>query len=182
MSDSVIIDLEFVVIDNTYSSGGSGGGSTGGGGGGGSTGVTPTGKTQSTGAPAGSVTGSWTQAANGKWLFAAGRTYADEWAYINNPYASAGQPAASWFRFDPDGFMVVGWYTDNDGNIYYLNPISDGTQGQMLTGWQYIDGAWYYFNPESDGTRGKLLTNTIIGGYQLNEKGQWVEEEIVTTK
>jgi len=78
--------------------------------------------------------------------------------------------------------MVVGWYTDNDGNIYYLNPISDGTQGQMLTGWQYIDGAWYYFNPESDGTRGKLLTNTIIGGYQLNEKGQWVEEEIVTTK
>ena len=30
MSDSVIIDLEFVVIDNTYSSGGSGGGSTGG--------------------------------------------------------------------------------------------------------------------------------------------------------
>ncbi|WP_347032377.1 hypothetical protein, partial [Brevibacterium paucivorans] len=89
MSDSVIIDLEFVVIDNTYSSGGSGGGSTGGGGGGGSTGVTPTGKTQSTGAPAGSVTGSWTQAANGKWLFAAGRTYADEWAYINNPYASA---------------------------------------------------------------------------------------------
>ena len=52
----------------------------------------------------------------------------------------------------------------------------------MLTGWQYIDGAWYYFNPESDGTRGKLLTNTIIGGYQLNEKGQWVEEEIVTTK
>lgn len=182
MSDGVIIDLEFVVIDNTYSSGGSGGGSTGGGGGGGSTGVTPTGKTQSTGAPAGSVTGSWTQAANGKWLFAAGRTYADEWAYINNPYASAGQPAASWFRFDPDGFMVVGWYTDNDGNIYYLNPISDGTQGQMLTGWQYIDGAWYYFNPESDGTRGKLLTNTIIGGYQLNEKGQWVEEEIVTTK
>ena len=53
--------------------------------------------------------------------------------------------------------MVVGWYTDNDGNIYYLNPISDGTQGQMLTGWQYIDGVWYYFNPESDGTRGKLL-------------------------
>ena len=51
----------------------------------------------------------------------------------------------------------------------------DGTQGQMLTGWQQIDGIWYYFNPSSTGGVGKLLTNTVIDGiYSVNEKGQWV--------
>lgn len=182
MKDPVNVTLTFTVVDNTYSSNGSGGSSSGGGGGSGSIGVTPSGKTQGTNAPAGSVTGSWTQAANGKWLFASGRTYANEWAFINNPYAAAGQPKASWFRFDTDGFMVTGWYTDADGNTYYLNPIPDGTQGQMLTGWQLIDEAWYYFNPVSNGFRGKLLKNTVIDGkYAVNDKGQWTEDGAVVT-
>lgn len=182
MKDPVEVTLTFEVVDKTYSSGSSGGSSSGGGGGG-STGVTPSGRTQGTAAPAGSVTGIWTQAANGKWLFAAGRTYTDEWAYINNPYAAAGQDKASWFRFDRDGFMVTGWYEDADASIYYLNPATDGTQGQMLTGWQYIDGAWYYFNPVSNGTKGKLQIDTLIGGeYQVNEKGQWIKDGAVVTE
>ena len=78
--------------------------------------------------------------------------------------------------------MVTGWHTDADGNTYYLKAVSDGTQGQMLTGWQYIDGAWYYFNPVSDGTRGKLMANTVIDGqYEVNEKGQWVQGGSVVT-
>lgn len=173
MVDSVIVTLEFKVIDKTYTSSGSGGIS--GSGGGGSTGVTPGGKTTGPAAPVGAVNGTWTQAANGKWLFASNRTYASEWAYISNPYAVGEQPEASWFCFDAEGFMITGWHTEPDGTIYYLNPVPDGTQGRMVMGWQLIDGVWYYFNPISDGTRGRLLTDTVIDGvYPVNEKGQWV--------
>lgn len=190
MSDPVTINLNFKLVDNTTSvssSGGGGGGSSGGGGGFRSVGVTTTGNTKGPAASAGAVTGTWTRIANGKWIFASDRTYTDEWAYISNPYASGKQEKESWYRFDKDGFMVTGWQTDADGNTYYLKTVTDGTQGQMLTGWQYIpgesgnavDGAWYYLNPDSDGTNGKLgklMTNTVIDGqYEINEKGQWVQ-------
>ena len=52
----------------------------------------------------------------------------------------------------------------------------------MLTGWQNIEGAWYYLNPVSDGTRGKVMTGTVIDGqYEVNEKGQWVKDGKVVT-
>ncbi|WP_333645467.1 hypothetical protein [Lacrimispora sp.] len=177
-SDPVTVTLNFKVIDNTTSGGSSGGGGgkgSSGGGGARSVGVTTTGNTQGAAAPAGAVIGTWTQMANGNWIFASDRTYTNEWAYISNPYAVGEQEKASWFRFDQDGFMVIGWQTDPDGNTYYLKSASDGTQGQMLTGWQYIEGVWYYLNPASDGTRGKLITNTVTpDGYTVNEKGQWI--------
>ncbi len=77
-----MIELNLKVIDRTYPSGDQGGGT---GGMSTTTGVTPSGKTTGKGAN-GAVTGTWTQTANGKWIFA-DRTYANEWAYINNPYA-----------------------------------------------------------------------------------------------
>ena len=41
----------------------------------------------------------------------------------------------------------------------------------------------YYFNPMSDGTRGKLYKSTKTpDGYQVNEKGQWVVNNVVQTK
>lgn len=185
MFDPVTVTLNFKVVDNTTSSSsGGGGGSSGGKSGARSVGVTTAGNTQGSAAPSGAVTGTWTQVANGKWIFASNRTYTDEWAYISNPYATGGQEKASWFRFDRDGFMVTGWQTDPDGNTYYLKTAMDGTQGQMLTGWQYIPGeagqsvkgAWYFFNPVSNGTRGKLLISTVTpDGYIVNEKGQWVQ-------
>jgi uncharacterized protein YjdB len=172
LSDSVNVTLNLKVIDNTTSGGSSGGG---GGGGGRSVGVTATGNIQGPAAPSGAITGTWTQAGNGKWIFASDRTYTDEWAYISNPFALGEQEKASWFRFDKDGFMVTGWQTDIDGNTFYLKTATDGTQGQMYTGWQTIEGTWYYFNPVSDGARGKLLTNTTTpDGYKVNEKGQWI--------
>ena len=101
----------------------------------------------------------------------------NEWAYINNPYAGALQPKASWFRFDANGYMVTGWFLDGDGNWYYLNPLSDGTKGKMIEGWHQIQGEWYYFNPVSDGTRGKLMVNTVIQGiYPVDADGKWICE------
>ena len=105
------------------------------------------------------VTGTWIQNAAGRWLFTdQKRTFADEWAAVHNPYADSakGQSAFEWFRFDKDGFMVTGWFTDTDGSHYYLSPVSDGTQGRMVTGWHEIDGVRYYFQEESNGSRGSL--------------------------
>ena len=78
------------------------------------------------------VAGNWRKNADGTWQFeAGGRSYASEWAAVHNPYAdpAKGQSTFDWFRFDADGRMVNGWYTDVDGNTYYLWKEMDGTQG-----------------------------------------------------
>ena len=72
--------------------------------------------------------------------------------------------------------MQTGWFTDADGRVYYLNPVSDGTQGAMATGWKLIDGYWYYFNEISDGYKGALSVNTVTpDGYQVDGQGRWVQ-------
>ena len=70
-----------------------------------------------------------------------------------------------------------GWWWQNDDGSY---PVGS---------WQWLDGTndgtaeCYYFNPVSDGTRGRLLKNqTTPDGYQVNEKGQWLENGVVQVK
>lgn len=71
--------------------------------------------------------------------------------------------------------MLTGWFTDRDGNRYYLNPLDDGTLGMMRTGWQMIDGQLYYFNTQSDGTMGRLFVNTTTpDGYVVGADGALV--------
>ena len=187
-SDSTVVTLKITVSDQTtYSSSSSGGG--GGGGGGGShsskavatSGTTPA----ASSLPEYVVRGTWTEIEQHKWMFRDDtRTYASKWAAIYNPYAdkTKGQQEYDWFRFDESGYMVTGWFTDVDGNRYYLNPVSDGTQGRMVTGWYWIDGMCYYFNPVSNGTRGAMKRNCEIDGYQLNADGIWVVNGVVQTK
>lgn len=74
------------------------------------------------------------------------------WRYLN----WSGAPG--WYYFGSDSYMKSGWFKDLDGNWYYLNPVSDGSQGKMITGWQFINGNWYYLNPVSDKTQGKMVT------------------------
>lgn len=187
------VKIIFATVDETVSrvstgSSGGGGGSSkgsGGGGGGSSTGITSGGVTRAAGPslPSYVVTGTWMQNAAGQWMFAdKERTYAMEWAAVHNPYASteAGQSAYDWFRFDENGFLVTGWYQDTDGKRYYLNPVSDGTQGRMLTGWNWIDGQCLYFEEESNGSRGSLRCNAVLAdGKQTNEHGAWIVNGIV---
>jgi hypothetical protein len=185
------VTVNFVTEDETILSRTSGGGSSGGGGGGG--GSSATGITASTvktsvasGLPDYVIKGGiWTQNGNGQWMYANDHTYTNEWAAIQNPYAdtAAGQPAFEWFRFDEASFMVTGWYQDTDGNRYYLNPVSDGTLGGMVTGWRWIDGKCYYFQKNSDGTKGALIKNTVTpDGYQVNESGEWIVDGVVQKK
>lgn len=196
MADQCNVTINFKYTNHTYSTGGSGSsGSSGGGGGGGSSskGVTPGGTKTSAGTqqlPDYVVTGTWIQSAAGKWLFTGqGRTYNNEWAAIQNPYADTklGQQVYDWFRFDPEGFLLTGWFTDTDGSVYYLNPVSDNTLGRMFTGWNWIAGpdgtmSCYYFNPVSNGTRGQLMKNCTIDGYSLNENGEWTTDGVVQKK
>ena len=110
------------------------------------------------------------------------RTYAKEWAAVHNPYASteAGQHAYDWFRFDEAGFLLTGWYQDEDGNRYYLNPAADGTQGRMVTGWNWIDGTCFYFEEESNGFRGALKRSAVLeDGKQTDDNGAWIVDGAV---
>lgn len=185
--------VQFETVDKTYlygsgsSSGGSSGGSSfSGGGGSKSSGVSASvGKNtmanaNGPGGIPGSVVGTWIRENDGRWRFSSGnKQYCNEWAYIYNPYAKEGQSSADWFLFGEDGYMKTGWQMDTDGAMYYLWPEADGTQGHMVTGWNWIgaeDGSerCYYFNPESDGTKGRLWKNRPTpDGYQLNETGAW---------
>lgn len=56
-----------------------------------------------------------------------------------------------WYHFGANGYMNIGWFTDLDGNVYYLNPVSDGLQGAMAYGLQNIDGTWHRFMQDENG-------------------------------
>lgn len=130
------------------------------------------------------VTGTWTRMQDGTWQFTSGgRQYKNEWAAIAIPGVdpSKGLESYAWYRFDENGKMLTGWYTDVDGARYYLQEEANGGEGRMATGWNLIKNAdgsadWYYFNPISDGTRGKLFVNTTTpDGYAVGSDGAWVQ-------
>lgn len=99
--------------------------------------------------------------------------------YARNEWCELGWNGASnWYHFNSDGYADGGWYTDTDGQRYYLYNNHDGAFGRMLTGWNEIDGLWYYFNNASAGTAslGSLLTNAAApDGYKVNAAGVWVQ-------
>lgn len=113
-------------------------------------------------------TGSWEQDNIGWWYKRKDGSWpANTWCQIF--YNGTNE----WYYFNEHGYMATGWIMDN-GHWYYLNPISDGTQGKMLLGWQFIDGKWYYLNENSDGKKGALFVNTWIGEYYVDQNGVWV--------
>ena len=151
--------LRFVTKDQTslYGSGGGSFSESGGGTSGGSSKNT-TAKSSKTGTGTNglkSITGTWKQDENGSWKFyVEDLMYCNTWAYIFNPYAAGDQNQADWFYFDANGQMVTGWHwipgADGYERCYYLNPVSDGTQGRM------------YQN------------ETTPDGYQAGPSGAWV--------
>ena len=127
------------------------------------------------------VEGTWILKEDGRWMFeSGGKILRDEWAYIVNPYAGDGR--ADWFSFDSQGYMRTGWYQEPDGSWFYLSPVSDGSMGRMVTGWNWIDGACYYFHPVSDGFMGRLWVSEVTpDGYQVDSLGRWVSSGRVMT-
>lgn len=160
--------VAFKTTDQTQrpSSGSSGGSSSGGGGGGSSRSVIG-----SAMSPNSDSAGTWIQDSTGWWYQNKDGSYpAACWQLLTYNGTS------EWYHFDEKGYMQIGWFTDTDGNRYYLHAVSDGTRGRMYTGWNLIDGVWYYFNPTSDGTKGALFMNRQTpDGYRVDASGAWVE-------
>ena len=142
--------VAFKTTDQTQRpSSGSSGGSSSGGGGGSSRSVIG-----SAMSPNFDSAGTWIQDSTGWWYQNKDGSYpAACWQLLTYNGTS------EWYHFDEKGYMQTGWFTDTDGNRYYLHAVSDGTRGRMYTGWNLIDGVWYYFNPTSDGTKGALFMN-----------------------
>ena len=94
--------------------------------------------------------GTWSQDAHGVWHYTSSEIFRNTWGYIVNPYAKEGQHTADWFWFD--------------------------RQGNMLTGWQFINGKWYYLNPTKDGTLGACqLGGVTPDGWTVDANGAWIE-------
>jgi len=122
-------------------------------------------------------TGTWFQDGDTWYYINNGVLYKNKWACVYNPYAKTGmgQRSYDWFAFDENGKMRTGWYSDPAGNVFYLNPVADGSRGKMVTGWKQIDGYWYYFyEQEGTGYMGALATNTTINGYRVDAQGRKV--------
>ena len=160
----------------SYSGGGSGG--SGGSGGGGSSAIF-------SGNPAGQVLGADRSLSNGEWV-------KDEkgWWYKRQdrsyPKSTWGYEAYNgksyWYYFLDSGYMATGW-VDLNGSKYYLFPGSDGWMGRMLTGWQWIDGYCYYFGTDSGNNEGHLYRNEKTpDGYQVDNKGRWIENGVLQVK
>lgn len=159
--------VAFKTTDQTqWPSSGSSGGSSSGGGGGSSRSVIG-----SAMSPNSDSAGTWIQDSTGWWYQNKDGSYpAACWQLLTYNGTS------EWYHFDEKGYMQTGWFTDTDGNRYYLHAVSDGTRGRMYTGWNLIDGVWYYFNPTSDGTKGALFMNRQMpDGYRVDASGAWVE-------
>ena len=158
--------VAFKTTDQTQRpSSGSSGGSSSGGGGGSSRSVIG-----SAMSPNFDSAGTWIQDSTGWWYQNKDGSYpAACWQLLTYNGTS------EWYHFDEKGYMQTGWFTDTDGNRYYLHAVSDGTRGRMYTGWNLIDGKWYYFNTVSDGTRGALFVNCETpDGYRVDAYGCWI--------
>ena len=97
------------------------------------------------------------------------------WQYLGNKWyylRSSGAMATGWYQEgstwyyldDQNGDMKTGWiYVDN--TWYYLR-----SSGAMVTGWFQVNGKWYYAY-----SSGALAVNTTVGGYYVNDNGEWVQ-------
>lgn len=76
-----------------------------------------------------------------------------------------------WYFLDYNtGEMKTGWFLDKNGKWYFLDNTKSLSEGQMKTGWNWIDGYCYYMAPS-----GETYINSITpDGYTVNSQGQWV--------
>ncbi len=114
--------------------------------------------------------GEWKQNQKGWWFeFDDGSYPTDRWEKLvwNGAY--------NWYHFDEEGYLQGGWFTDYDGNTYYLHEVHDGQFGYMHTGWSNIGNESYFFEPVAGKTQGHLYkSRTTPDGYQVDENGVWI--------
>lgn len=124
--------------------------------------------------------GRWMQNETGWWFASLDGTYpADRW------HECSWNGFKAWYYFNAEGYMNSGWFTDRDGNTYFLHDQNDSRAGSMYTGWNWINGKCYYFQDTPNAARpmGAMMKNgTTPDGYEVNENGEWVVNGIVQVK
>lgn len=77
------------------------------------------------------------------------------------------QLSGNWYFIGPDGSKQTGWQKV-DGRWYYMNE-----DGIMQTGWlkSATNGKLYYLNPVSNGYKGAMITNAVGEGYRIGSDG-----------
>ena len=91
----------------------------------------------------------------GTWIFDGPESW--QWWYQNEdgswPSSSWQSIDGSWYHFDANGYLDVGYFMDADRKWYYLSEAADSTTGQMATSgtWDYgyiqPDGSFYCYSP-----------------------------------
>ena len=117
----------------------------------------------------------WNQDDKGNWTYVVDSKGTKATGWVNDK--------GTWYYLNAEGVMQKWWVKDN-GTWYYLNG-----SGAMQTGWVQLDGTWYYLNGsgamvtgwfEVSGKwyyayeSGALAVSTTVGGYNVNENGEWV--------
>ena len=118
------------------------------------------------------VNGNWSKNANGKWQFKmnGGIPLVSMWAWL--VYDTGNASMTGWYRFDAKAEMHEGWFKDDNGKWYYLDP----TLGIMATGWKLVDGKWYYFARFGEGrSTGEMYqSETTPDGYKVDSNGVFI--------
>jgi|GEM_PF-6831502 len=116
----------------------------------------------------------WIQTASGWYYLDSNGTMLEKWQQINGAY----------YYFDTnkegiEGRMHTGWYQAADGSWYFFNnEDSASAQGQMLTGWQWIDGYCYYFEEKAGSEQGGMYAGKMTpDGYNTDAQGHWTDKE-----
>ncbi len=67
-----------------------------------------------------------------------------------------------WYLLDTYGVMKTGWYQDNNGKWYYLNPVPNDKfpQGAMVTGWLKYNDKWYYLYKTTNASQSEYVGTT----------------------
>ena len=123
--------------------------------------------------------GTWVQDSIGWWFKKTDGSYPkDMW------FECAWNGSSNWYHFNAQGYADGGWFTDKDGQRYFLHDQHDGKFGYMYTGWNLISGQWYYFNTATKAastaaagsSRGSLVVNcTTPDGYRVDVNGAWIK-------
>lgn len=111
----------------------------------------------------------WELQPNGTWKYLVNGSYLkNTWKEINT------STGLQWFVFTGDGTMVTGWFGNESGDWYYLNPAD----GAMLAAqWFKIEDKWYYATKSGQTAKNTYVKHTIPGVYcWMGEDGSWQPE------
>ena len=95
--------------------------------------------------------------------------------YIKDQFARI---KGRWYRFDKDGYLKTGWFTENGKTYFGRTSKKAGLQGRLINGWCTLNKKTYYFEKtDKAGSNGVLCTGWKTIGtrtFYFNKDGSLV--------